>query len=722
MRSSGQSLWPGRHTPLGATWDGRGTNFALWCERAEAVQLCLLDEAERETRVPLVERTYGVWHGYLPGVGPGQRYGYRVTGPWAPNQGDRFNPAKLLLDPYARALDGVFVADDAVFGHRGGDDTVRDPRDSAPYVPRSVVVDGSFDWAGDRRPGVPWPDTVLYELHVRGFTMRHPDVPEELRGSYAALSHPAVIEHLLSLGVTSVELLPVHHFVAEPHVLRRGLVNFWGYNSIGFFAPHSGYSASGTRGQQVREFKEMVTALHAADLEVILDVVYNHTAEGDHLGPTLSFRGIDNVGHYRLDGGRHYADFTGCGNTLDLRHPQVLRLVTDSLRYWVGEMHVDGFRFDLTAALIRDPHEVNLRSSFLTVLGQDPVLSDVKLIAEPWDLGPGGYHVGRFPPPWGEWNDTFRDTVRDHWRGATPGVRELASRLSGSSDLYAADGSRGPYASVNFVTAHDGFTLRDLVTYERKRNEPNGEDNGDGSDTNRSWNCGVEGETDDQQIRSCRVRQSRNLLTTLLLACGVPMLLAGDEMGRTQHGNNNAYCLDDETSWVDWDLTPENAALLEFTRLLVRLRRRHPVFRRREFFTGRPPEPGVPADITWFGPDGREAHDGTWFDPHVRTLGMLLSGEAIDRRGSRGEVVRDDSFLLLLHADEGPLEFALPTCSSGHCTPWSDGFEVVFDTARPGHPSYRYRAGAALPLAGRSCVLLRSVPSPAHLRRVGPAG
>ncbi len=583
------------------------------------MEICLFDDEEHETRHPLTELTHEIWHGFLPGVHPGQRYGYRVHGRWDPWTGARWNPAKLLLDPYARAVDGDFGATAGpdtppalpaqLYGHvrdwpqQQIADTVRDEQDSAPYVPKGVVVGGDpgddtgDEWRDDRRPKTPWPDSVLYELHVRGFTMRHPGIPEHLRGTYAGLAHPAAIEHLVRLGVTAVELLPVHQFAHEDHLVRRGLRNYWGYNSIGYFAPHAGYAATGTRGQQVGEFKRMVRALHDAGIEVILDVVYNHTAEAGELGPTLSLRGIDNRGYYRLqDDPRRYADYTGCGNTLHVVQPQVLRLITDSLRYWVTEMGVDGFRFDLAAALARSMHDVDMLSPFLAVIAQDPVLRRVKLIAEPWDVGSGGYQVGAFPPLWTEWNDRYRDTVRDFWRGAQPDVRDLGYRLSGSSDLYAWGGRR-PYASVNFITAHDGFTLRDLVTYEHKRNADNGEGNRDGTNDNRAWNCGAEGESDDPGIVALRGRQLRNLLTTLLLSTGVPMLVAGDEMGRTQHGNNNAYCQDSPVSWLDWSLLddPRWCGLADLAARLIALRRSHPVLRRRAFFSGRPHGPGRPA-------------------------------------------------------------------------------------------------------------------------------
>ncbi|MGW5424001.1 glycogen debranching protein GlgX [Streptomyces sp. NPDC003943] len=711
-------VWPGAPTPLGARVrvgpDGAmGTNFALWAGGAEAVELCLFAPDGTETRLPLTELTHEIWHGFVPGVGPGQRYGYRVHGRWDPWTGARWNPAKLLLDPYARAVDGDFTLPPEVYGHvrdwpqQHVADTVRDERDSAPYVPKGVVVQDDDDWSDDRRPKTPWPDSVIYELHVRGFTMRHPGVPEHLRGTYAGLAHPAAVEHLVRLGVTAVELLPVHQFAHEDHLLRRGLSNYWGYNSIGYFAPHAGYSSSGTTGQQVGEFKRMVRALHAAGIEVILDVVYNHTAEAGELGPTLSLKGIDNRGYYRLQSdARRYADYTGCGNTLHVVQPQVLRLITDSLRYWVTEMGVDGFRFDLAAALARSMHDVDMLSPFLAVIAQDPVLRRVKLIAEPWDVGNGGYQVGAFPPLWTEWNDRYRDAVRDFWRGALPDVRDLGYRLSGSSDLYAWGGRR-PYASVNFVTAHDGFTLRDLVTYERKHNEANGEGNRDGTHDNRSWNCGVEGETDDPAVGALRRRQSRNLLTTLLLSTGVPMLVAGDEMGRTQGGNNNAYCQDNEIGWLDWTLPeePGRAQLLALTRRLLALRHRHPVLRRGAFFSGRPQGADGLRDLAWFTTEGTEMTERDWYAP-AATLGLYLSGRDIPGRDARGEQVLDDSFLAVLHAGPRPVRFRLPG------RPWADSYELVVDTAledQSGPPGTVYPGGEKLTVAERSVVLLRVV-------------
>ncbi|WP_179889880.1 glycogen debranching protein GlgX [Streptomyces anulatus] len=714
--ASAPAVWPGAPMPLGARFrvgpDGvAGTNFALWAGGAEAVELCLFDGRGTETRCPLTELTHEIWHGFVPGVRPGQRYGYRVHGRWDPWTGARWNAAKLLLDPYARAVDGTFALPPEVYGHvrdwpdQHVADTVRDDRDSAPFVPKGVVVRDDDDWVEDRRPKTPWADSVIYELHVRGFTKLHPDIPPELRGTYAGLAHPAAIEHLTRLGVTAVELLPVHQFAHEDHLLRRGLRNHWGYNSIGYFAPHAGYSASGTAGQQVGEFKRMVHALHEAGIEVILDVVYNHTAEAGELGPMLSLRGIDNRGYYRLrDDPRRYADYTGCGNTLHVVQPQVLRLITDSLRYWVTEMGVDGFRFDLAAALARSMHDVDMLSPFLAVIAQDPVLRRVKLIAEPWDVGNGGYQVGAFPPLWTEWNDRYRDAVRDFWRGALPDVRDLGYRLTGSSDLYAWGGRR-PYASVNFVTAHDGFTLRDLVSYEQKHNEANGEGNRDGTSDNRAWNCGAEGESDDPGINALRRRQLRNLLTTLLLSTGVPMLVAGDEMGRTQGGNNNAYCQDNETGWLDWSLLEEPAwrELTELTARVLTLRRTHPVLRRRAFFSGRAQAPDGLRDLAWFARDGREMTEGDWYAP-AATLGLYLSGRDIPGRDARGEPVTDDSFLAVLHAGAEPTVFALPGA------PWAARYELVLDTSREEQteaPGTVLDGGTEMTVPARSVLLLR---------------
>jgi isoamylase len=679
-----QWSWPGKPAPLGAHWDGEGTNFALFSHGASAVELCLLEEDGTETSVALEESTYHVWHGFLPQVGPGQRYGFRVHGPHDPAEGKRFDPSQLLVDPYARAIDGEFSLEPA-------------------RVPTSVVVHDLFPWGPEHhRPGHAWADTVIYELHIKGFTARHPEIPEGLRGTYAGLAHPVAINHLKRLGVTAVELMPVHHFVSEPHLLQRGLTNYWGYNSLGYFAPHAGYSASGARGEQVREFKAMVRALHAADIEVILDVVYNHTAEGDETGPTLSFRGIDNHSYYRLEESdpSRYRDYTGCGNTLDARNPHVLQLLMDSLRYWVTEMNVDGFRFDLASALARSMHDVDKLSAFFDVIQQDPVVSQVKLIAEPWDLGEGGYQVGEFPPLWTEWNGKYRDTIRDLWRGHGHGLREVAYRLSGSSDLYQDDGRR-PYASINFVTAHDGFTLRDLTSYDRKHNEANGEDNNDGESHNRSWNCGVEGETPDPAVNALRLRQAKNLLTTLLLSTGVPMLTMGDELRRTQGGNNNAYCQDNEVSWLDWDVTPQAQELYDLVAQLLRLRKDHPVFRQKAFFSGTAVGDDGVKDIAWFGPDGKELTDAEWFDPAQQTIGMYLDGRGIRTRDAMGQRVIDDSFLLVLHAGEGDVDLALPEA------PWASWYELVINTG--GYPATIHQPGAAIRIGGRSVLLFRAL-------------
>jgi isoamylase len=681
VRSSSDDIgvWPGSPAPLGAHWDGNSTNFALWSAGAQAVDLCLFDDDGREHRHRLQETTHQVWHGRVPGISPGQRYGYRVHGQYDPGSGLRYNPAKLLLDPYARAVDGELTLDPALFGFRPGSVDLAQPdaRDSAPHVPRGVVVHDHFPWDGDRRPATPWSDTVIYEVHVKGATMSHPDIPPALRGTFAGLAHPAFIEHLRALGVTAVELLPVHHFVSEPHLLRRGLTNYWGYNTLGYFAPHAAYSSSGSGGRQVTEFKAMVKALHAAGIEVVLDVVYNHTAEGDHSGPTLSFKGIDNGGYYRLDGGdpSRYTDYTGCGNTLDVRRPPVLALLMDSLRYWVTEMHVDGFRFDLAAALARSMHDVDRLSAFFDVIHQDPVVSQVKLIAEPWDVGEGGYQVGNFPPLWTEWNGKYRDTVRDVWSGAHVGVRDLAYRLTGSSDLYRSDGRR-PFASINFITAHDGFPLADLVTYERKRNEANGEDNRDGESHNRNWNCGVEGPSDEPEIQALRARQVRNHLATLLLSTGVPMLTAGDELGRTQQGNNNAYCQDNEISWLDWKSVDED--LLAFVARLVDVRRASPVLRQEAFFEGHEiPGTGGTRDLAWFAPGGEQLTTGDWFDTGLQTVGMYLDGRGIRHRDERGRPVQDDSYLVQVHAGPEPVMVHLPG------PPWADGYEFVVSTEYP---------------------------------------
>ncbi len=706
-------LWPGGPYPLGATWDGSGTNFALFSEVADAVELCLFDNEGdwpgTETRFALTEVDGFVWHGYLPDVGPGQRYGYRVHGPYAPAWGHRCNPAKLLLDPYGKAVDGQIRWHEAVFGYRFDDPASPNTTDSAPFMPVNVVINPFFDWGDDRAPRIPYHETVIYEAHVRGLTMRHPALPEAERGTYAGLAHPAVLEHLTGLGVTAVELMPVHQFVSERELVQRGLANYWGYNTIAFLAPHNGYAAASQPGGQIAEFKSMVKALHEAGIEVILDVVYNHTAEGDHRGPTLSFRGIDNAAYYRLseDDKRYYLDYTGCGNSFNVRSPHALQLIMDSLRYWVLEAHVDGFRFDLAAALARELHDVDRLSTFFDLVQQDPVVSQVKLIAEPWDVGEGGYQVGNFPPLWSEWNGKYRDAVRDFWRGQPSTLPEFASRLSGSSDLYETSGRR-PVASINFVTCHDGFTLTDLVSYNTKHNQANGEDDRDGSNDNRSWNCGAEGPTSDPAIIALRARQRRNFLATLFCSQGVPMMLAGDELGRTQDGNNNAYCQDNEVSWVDWGMAQANADLLEFTRLVSELRRDHPVFRRRRFFRGTPAGDGHLADIAWLTPSGREMADQDWATPYARAMTVFLNGDALTEPDPHGERVRDDSFLVMLSADREPLEFTVPGQKFGEC--WA----VVLDTAGdpPANDSSReLRPGDRLQRTGGSMAVLRRTAS-----------
>ena len=698
------ALWPGSPYPRGATWDGLGVNFALFSESAERVEVCLFDSTGRHEvqRIALREQTDQVWHGYLPQARPGLLYGFRVHGPYKPRQGHRFNGQKLLLDPYARNIVGNLRWHDALFGYRighGEADLSIDRRDSAPYMPRCKVVESAFSWGDDRPPAVPWHETVIYEVHVRGFTKNHPDVPPEQRGTYAALSCAPVIDHLRRLGVTTVELMPVHAFPDDRHLLDRGLRNYWGYNTIGYFAPEPRYSASG----KVNEFKTMVRTLHAAGIEVILDVVYNHTAEGSELGPTLSFRGIDNAAYYRLqpDAPRYYQDFTGCGNTLNMQHPQVLQMMMDSLRYWVTEMHVDGFRFDLASALARELFEVDRLSAFFDVLRQDPVLSRVKLIAEPWDLGSGGYQVGNFPVGWAEWNDKYRDTMRAYWKGEGGVIGEFAQRLTGSSDLYNRS-SRRPYSSVNFVAAHDGFTLADVVSYDHKHNEANGEGNRDGHDHNLSWNCGVEGPTDDPAVRALRARQQRNFIATLLLSQGVPMLLAGDEFGRSQQGNNNAYCQDNALSWVDWSLSAEQQALLAFTRRMIELRARHPVFRRRDFFQGRPLYGTDIRDVVWLQPDGQEMTAQAWQQGFARALAVFLSGDGLTDVDRRGQPVRDDSFVLLFNASAEPVTFRLPSALP------LGNVERLIDTASD-DPLEQRRFDSAAPctLAARSLALMR---------------
>jgi glycogen operon protein len=673
------TVLPGQPYPRGATWDGEGVNFSFFSENATRVELCLFDSTGRQERqrIEQRERTDLVWHCYLPEARPGLLYGYRVYGPYKPENGHRFNPHKLLIEPYAKLLEGPLRWSDAHFGYRCGHsraDLSFDRRDSARGMPKCRVIDPAFTWGEDRPPRTPWHDTVIYELHVRGMTMRHPEVPPELRGTYAGLATAPVIDHLLRLGITAVELMPVQAFVGDRSLLDRGLRNYWGYNTLGFFAPETRYSATGG----INEFRSMVKTLHSAGIEVILDVVYNHTAEGNHLGPTLCFRGADNAAHYRLnpDNPRYYLDFTGTGNTLNLRHPRVLQLIMDSLRYWVLEMHVDGFRFDLASALARELFEVDRLGSFFDTISQDPTLSQVKLIAEPWDVGAGGYQVGNFPPGWNEWNDKYRDSLRAYWKGDEGQIGEFARRFSGSADLYEP-GGRKPHASINFVTAHDGFTLQDLVSYNGKHNEANGEDNRDGSDNNLAWNCGAEGDTTDAGVLALRARQKRNLLATLLLSQGVPMLLAGDELGRTQHGNNNAYCQDNETSWLSWELSGEQRSFLAFVEYLVALRRHHPVFGRGRFLQGLPiPGEGV-KDIAWLAPAGNEMTEVDWRQPFARALGVYLAGVALQRLDRRGRRLKDDNFLLLFNAHYEPITFVLPSLHAGH------RWRRVLDTASP---------------------------------------
>ena len=697
------NLWPGKRYPLGATWDGSGTNFALFSEHASAVELLLFDNSKDikpEAVIPLTERSAFVWHGYLPEVGPAQLYAYRVHGPYEPAKGKRFNSSKVLLDPYAKAIAGKIHWDDALFGYRIGHpdaDLSRDDQDSCALIPKCVVTDPSFEWEGDGLLNTPWNETVIYELHVKGFTARHPEVEEDKRGTYAALATSRVIEYLKNLGVTAVELLPVHQHVDNKVLIDKGLTNYWGYNTIGYFAPDCRYSSSGILGEQVREFKQMTKALHKAGIEVILDVVYNHTAEGNHLGPTLCFRGIDNLSYYRLDTDdpRFYIDFTGTGNSLNMSHPNVTQLIMDSLRYWVTEMHVDGFRFDLASTLARELYEVDRLSAFFDIIQQDPVLSQVKLIAEPWDLGDGGYQVGNFPPLWGEWNGKYRDTIRRFWKGEASQIAELGYRLTGSSDLYQDDG-RNPYASINFVTCHDGFTLNDLVSYEQKHNEANREGNKDGTDNNMSWNCGTEGPTNDSQINGLRDRQKRNFLATFFLSQGVPMLLAGDEIGRTQGGNNNAYCQDNEISWLDWSLDGSKKELLAFTRELIRLRHEHPVFRRKKFFIGRKLFGSHLKDIEWIKPDGTEMTEQDWNKSSFRTIGIVLAGDAIGEFDEKGRSITDSTFMLLLNAHPDPVPFKLPSSAQS--------WQLIVDTFKPN------RAGSEIPeteflMEGRSVAL-----------------
>ena len=694
-------IWPGKPYPLGATYDGTGTNFSLFSEVADRVELCLIDERGRERRIDVVEVDAFVWHVYLPDVMPGQRYGYRVHGPWDPSAGLRCNPAKLLIDPYAKALDGEIDGDESLFSYRFGKPDSFNDDDSLGHTMTSVVVNPWFDWGHDRPPGHEYHESVIYEAHVKGLTMTHPEVPEEIRGTYAAVAHPAIIDHLTRLGVTAIELMPVHQFMNDPTLVDKGLSNYWGYNTIGFFAPHSGYARSDAPGAQVQEFKAMVKTLHEANIEVILDVVYNHTAEGNHMGPTLSFRGIDNGAYYRLvdDDPAHYFDTTGTGNSLLMRHPHVLQLIMDSLRYWVQEMHVDGFRFDLASTLARQFHEVDQLSTFFQIIQQDPVVSQVKLIAEPWDVGDGGYQVGGFPPLWTEWNGDYRDTVRDFWRGEPGTLGQFASRITGSSDLYGHTG-RKPIASINFVIAHDGFTLRDLVSYNEKRNEANGEDGRDGENHNRSWNCGVEGPTDDPKVVELRWRQQRNLMTTLLVSQGVPMFCHGDELGRTQGGNNNGYCQDNEITWIDWNLGEEERELLDFTAKLVHLRLENPVLRRRRFLHGTPEGAKRLGDSAWYNADGSRMTDAAWNEGHARSVMMFLNGDGMIAPDAQGRRIVGDSFLLVFNAWHEPIDFRIPKELKGtwRCAVDTDG-NMNVDEER--------KAGGKVTVAGRSTLVLQ---------------
>ncbi|WP_226345008.1 glycogen debranching protein GlgX [Agilicoccus flavus] len=709
-------IWPGSAYPLGATYDGTGVNFALFSEVAERIELCLIDGEDSElteTRIELTEVDGYVWHAYVPNVQPGQRYGYRVHGPYDPDNGQRANPSKLLLDPYAKAVEGVNTGDESLFSYRFDDPDAFNDDDSLGHTMLSVVINPFFDWGHDRPPRYEYHDSVIYEAHVKGLTMTHPDVPEEIRGTYAAIAHPSIIKHLTDLGITAIELLPVHQFVQDSHLIDKGLRNYWGYNTIGFLAPHNEYAGTGTRGQQVTEFKAMVKALHEANIEVILDVVYNHTAEGNEKGPTICFRGIDNAAYYRLvdDAKGHYYDTTGTGNSLLMRNPHVLQLIMDSLRYWVTEMHVDGFRFDLAATLARQFHEVDKLSAFFDLIQQDPVISQVKLIAEPWDLGDGGYQVGNFPPLWTEWNGKYRDTVRDYWRGEAAALSEFASRLTGSSDLYAHSGRR-PIASINFIIAHDGFTLRDLVSYNEKHNDANGEGGNDGESHNRSWNCGAEGVTDDPDIRALRIRQIRNFLTTLLVSQGVPMIAHGDELGRSQGGNNNVYCQDNEISWIDWNLTKEQRQLLDFAGHIVALRKDHPVLRRRRFFAGSADHGGESplGDILWLGVDGREMRDEDWSTGYARTLSVFLNGKGIQEPGPLGQRVTDDDLILMFNAHSEPVDFAIPKIVDD--VQWRVAVDTDTATGRAGADTEPHESGSVLTVAGRSVIVLTSEPIP----------
>ena len=699
-------IYPGSPYPLGATWDGNGVNFALYADNATGVELSLFNTINDETessRIKITERTHQIWHVYIADLQPGQLYGYRVHGPYEPNEGHRFNPSKLLIDPYAKAISGTIEWHDALFGYEVGhddQDLSYSESDSAPFIPKSVVIDHNFDWENDKAPKIPYHKSVIYETHVKGFTKLHPEIPENIRGTYAGLAHPVTIQYLKDLGITAVELMPVHHFVTDRYLKDKGLTNYWGYNTIGFFSPDVRYSSSGVQGEQVREFKNMVKALHKEGIEVILDVVYNHTAEGNHMGPTLSFRGIDNSSYYRLtEDKRYYMDYTGTGNTLNANLPNVLRLMMDSLRYWIQDMHVDGFRFDLAATLARELHEVNRLSAFFDIIHQDPVISQVKLIAEPWDIGEGGYQVGKFPPGWAEWNGKYRDCIRDYWRGADSMLGEFALRLTGSPDLYQDD-YRRPTASINFITAHDGFTLHDLVSYNEKHNVENGEGNKDGESHNRSWNCGAEGPTDDPVVKELRQRQKRNLLTTLFISQGVPMIVAGDEVSRTQNGNNNAYCQDNEISWLDWKNADKD--ILEFTKTLIRLRKEHPTFCRRRWFQGQMIKGVGVEDIAWFLPNGEEMSEEHWSQDYAKSLSVFLDGRGIHSPGPRGEKILDDSFFIIFNAHHDTLDFILPK------TKYGKSWTKIIDTSLSKiEKEENYQPEQRIKVDGRSVILLK---------------
>ena len=699
------NVYPGNPYPLGATWDGHGINFALYADNATDVELCLFatsDDEVESVKIKLVERTHHVWHAYFPELRPGQLYGYRVHGPYDPENGHRFNPSKLLIDPYTKAIAGTIDWNDSLFGYELGnpnEDLSLNETDSSAFLPKCVVVDSAFNWENDKPPKIPYHQTIIYETHVKGFTKLHPDIPEEIRGTYAALAHPVTIKYLKELGITAVELMPVHHFVADRHLKERGLTNYWGYNTIGFFAPDARYSSSGIQGEQVTEFKNMVKELHKADIEVILDVVYNHTAEGNHLGPTLSFKGIDNAAYYRLtENKRFYMDYTGTGNTLNANLPNVLRLMMDSLRYWILDMHVDGFRFDLASTLARELHEVDRLSAFFDIIHQDPTISQVKLIAEPWDVGEGGYQVGKFPQDWAEWNGKYRDCIRDYWRGADSMLGEFAARLTGSPDLYQGD-YRRPTASINFVTAHDGFTLEDLVSYNEKHNEANGEDNRDGENHNRSWNCGAEGPTDDPLVLELRKRQKRNFMATLILSQGVPMFVAGDEFGRTQKGNNNAYCQDNEISWLNWEEADKE--FLAFTQYVIKMAKDHPTFCRRRWFQGRKIRGIGLEDIAWFLPDGNEMSDEHWAEDFAKSLAVYLNGRGLHMVGTQGENIVDDSFYLIFNAYHETLDFKLPSSKYGK------NWELVLDTSRSVVEKQNFTANTTINVEGRSIIVLK---------------